>query len=343
MDDNMEKKRLVHGSLFSGIGGFDLAAEKMGWHNVFHCEIDRFCNTILNYWFPDAELFTDITKTDFSGWRGRVDILTGGFPCQPFSIAGQRKGSDDNRYLWPEMLRAVREIQPGWIVGENVGGILSMVQPGQEVEVANEQSLFGEDNRKRVVLRQEYVIETICQDLECEGYSVQPVLIPACAVGAPHRRDRVWFIAKRNTSSDTDGQRRDGRGGDRKGRYVPGNRQRNAEKDKQEREKRQSGTCQDDRADVYADRIGLEGRFYKKQKGIPRVQSEIPGPCILRDWEDFPTQSPVCGRNDGFSPGMDGITFSKWRQESVKAYGNAIVPQVAFEIFKAIELTSNSL
>ena len=98
---------MTHASLFSGIGGFDLAAEWMGWHNAFHCEINEFCTKILNYHFQDAEHYTDITRTDFSKWRGRIDVLSGGFPCQPFSLAGKRKGSDDNRYLWPQMLRAI--------------------------------------------------------------------------------------------------------------------------------------------------------------------------------------------------------------------------------------------
>lgn len=95
------------------------------------------------------------------------------------------------------MLRTIQEIRPAWVIGENVAGILTMVQPGKETEVGSQTSLFGEDNRKRILLRQEYVVETICKDLEREGYSVQPLLIPACAVGAPHRRDRVWFVAHR--------------------------------------------------------------------------------------------------------------------------------------------------
>lgn len=188
--------KLVHGSLFSGFDAPSVAASWMDWQNAFHCEINPFCNEILKYWFPDSEHYENITKTDFSQWKGRIDVLTGGFPCQPFSLAGQRKGADDNRYLWPHMLRAIREIRPAWVIGENVAGILTMVQPGKETEVGSQTSLFGKDNRKRILLRQEYVVETICKDLEREGYSVQPLLIPACAVGAPHRRDRVWFVAR---------------------------------------------------------------------------------------------------------------------------------------------------
>lgn len=121
-------------------------------------------------------------------------------PLPALQFGGKRKGADDNRYLWPQMLRAIREIRATWVVGENVAGILTMVQPGAEVEVGGQASLFGEDYRKRVLHRQEYVIETICRDLEREGYAVQPLLIPACAVGAPHRRDRIWFIAHRTNA-----------------------------------------------------------------------------------------------------------------------------------------------
>ena len=186
-----------HASLFSGIGGAEIAAEWMGWENDFHVEINPFGRKILEYWYPNSISYEDITKTDFTRWRGKIDVLTAGFPCQPFSLAGQRKGADDDRYLWPQVVRAVHEIRPAWVVGENVAGILTMVQPGEEVEVGSGASLFGEDYRKRVLLRQEYVIETVCRDLEREGYEVRPFVIPACAVGAPHRRDRVWIVAHR--------------------------------------------------------------------------------------------------------------------------------------------------
>lgn len=124
-----------HASLFSGIGGFDLAAREVGWNNVFQCEIDPFCQSVLKYYFPKTVLYEDIKRTDFTSWKGKIDVLTGGFPCQPFSVAGQRKGADDNRYLWPEMLRVIRETRPLWVIGENVAGITNMVQPGSETDV----------------------------------------------------------------------------------------------------------------------------------------------------------------------------------------------------------------
>lgn len=301
--------KLVHGSLFSGFDAPSVAASWMGWENAFHCEINPFCNEILKYWFPDSEHYEDITKTDFSQWKGRIDVLTGGFPCQPFSLAGQRKGADDNRYLWPHMLRAIREIRPDWVIGENVAGILTMVQPGKETEVGSQTSLFGEDNRKRILLRQEYVVETICKDLEREGYSVQPLLIPACAVGAPHRRDRVWFIAH-CADSRTEEVRRE-----RKDKVLS------------------DGIAPDTYCEFPSQRMlqGEKGR-YKQKIRTESLHSRS-------NWQNFPTQSPVCRGNDGLPFDVDNLTipFTKWRQESVKGYGNAIVPQVILEIFKAIE------
>ena len=140
---------MTHASLFSGIGGAEIAATWMGWRNLFHCEINPFGRKVLEYWYPNSTSYEDITKTDFSEWRGRVDVLTAGFPCQPFSVAGQRKGADDDRYLWPQVVRAVHEIRPAWVVGENVAGILTMVQPGEEVEVGSGSALFDENHLYR--------------------------------------------------------------------------------------------------------------------------------------------------------------------------------------------------
>ena len=156
---------MTHGSLFSGIGGFDLAAEMAGIENIFSCEIDEFCNKILEKNFPNAKRYRNIREFDGTPFRGTVNIVSGGFPCQPFSVAGKRQGKDDDRDLWPEMFRAIKEIRPDWVVGENVAGFVSME------------------------------LERSLSDLESAGYEVQPFIIPACAVGAPHKRDRVWIIA----------------------------------------------------------------------------------------------------------------------------------------------------
>lgn len=295
----------THASLFSGIGGAELAASWIGWTNVFHCEIQEFQRKILEYWFPNSISYEDITKTDFTEWRGRIDVLTGGFPCQPFSVAGKRKGAEDNRYLWGEMLRAIRQIQPTWVVGENVNGILSMVQPCNAVKVGRTDDLFEENYIYRT--EQQFTIDVICEDLEHAGYSVQPIVIPACAVGAPHRRDRVWIIAHRTDTGIEDLQ-----------------------------QGWQNGISE---FGVVAHAKGARSarELFGKQE---QIQSDRQNCRIDKsDFRCFPTQSPICNRDDGlpFRVADLTISFAKWRSKSIEALGNAWVPQVAFEIFKAIE------
>jgi DNA (cytosine-5)-methyltransferase 1 len=269
---------MTHGSLFSGIGGFDLASEWMGWNNIFHCEWNEFGQRVLKHHFPKSISYGDITTTDFTIHRGQIDILTGGFPCQPYSQAGKRLGKEDDRHLWPEMLRAIREIQPRWVVGENVLGLVNW----------NGGLVFDE----------------VQADLENEGYVVQPYVLPACAVNAPHRRDRVWFVAY-STDTRVKNSRRTGQNevfGLKSTSYT------------------NSARLQKTRSKQQATRIEQCGKLGK-----------------IIGWDEFPTKSPVCGSHDGIPRKLDAITFPKWREESVKAYGNAIVPQVAHQIFKAIE------
>ena len=283
-----------HASLFSGIGGFDLAAEWMGWTNVFNCEWEDFPRRVLKHHFPNATQHEDIKDLDATDYYGRIDILTGGFPCQPYSTAGKRLGTKDERHLWPEMLRVIRECSPRYVVGENVRGLV-----GWNGGV---------------------VFEEVCVDLEAEGYSVQSFVLPACAVNAPHRRDRVWFVAysdgfrlQHTQKSRSVGQ------GERKARRCAS---KSAEADG--RVRNASDTCGKRLLQPMADGE-LEGR----QRLTKRSQRTT--------WDTFPTVAPICGRNDGLPKKLDGISIPKWRRESIKAYGNAIVPQVALQIFKAIE------
>ena len=282
-------KKLRHGSLFSGIGGFDLAAEWMGWENVFHCEWNEFGQRVLKYYWPKAKSHNDIKKTDFNIYRGRIDIISGGFPCQPYSNAGKRLGKEDDRHLWPEMLRAIREIQPTWVVGENVLGLVNW----------NGGLVFDE----------------VQSDLEAKGYSVQPYVLPACAVNAPHRRDRVWFIAYSNGAKPSDNERENPK--------KKGNLRRGKTSDV-------SGELPS--IGDATDTISREREVGRKLNGMGRVREQDEGDR----WSEFPTQPPFCTGNDGLSSELDGITFSKWRQESIKGGGNAIVPQVAHQIFKAV-------
>lgn len=401
---------MTHASVFSGIGGPEVAATMLGWENLFHCEINPFGKRVLDYWYPNAESYDDITTTDFSKWRGRVDVLTGGFPCQPFSYAGRRRGAEDDRYLWPSMYRAIDEIQPTWVVAENVAGILTMVEQGDVSKVAGTASLFDafDDLRGRYELRDTFTLQRICSDLESHGYAVQPVLVPACAVGAPHRRDRVFIVARR-IASDTDNRadRRtaredEGKSGEeriqerhevrkpdepnqvrREGANdslsdTASLRQRTDDRD--DRRERPSGTCgqhipQGDTEWRLRSGIGQTGDVRDAtdaeqsadtiSEGLERQDEPRGGEIgewlhIWRDvarhhrpadeaiagcgrWANFPSVSPVHRGNDGLPFDVDRLTlsFGKWRTEALKAYGNAIVPQVMYEIFRAIEQVEN--
>ena len=211
---------MTHASVFSGIGGPEVAAAMLGWENLFHCEINPFGRKVLEYWFPKSKSYEDITKTDFTEWRGRVNVLTGGFPCQPFSYAGQRRGAEDDRYLWPHMHRCINEVQPDWVVCENVAGILTMVEQGEVSPMESQATMFDEgDILRRYRLTETFTLERISRDIEADGYEVQSVLVPACAVGAPHRRDRVFIVGHRRDTilEDTLRRRHMERGNDEQG------------------------------------------------------------------------------------------------------------------------------
>lgn len=292
-----------HGSLFSGIGGFDLAAEWMGWNNVFHCEWNPFGQKVLKHYWPNAISYGDITKTDFTIHRGAIDVLTGGFPCQPYSLAGKRKGKEDERHLWPEMLRVIREVAPTYIVGENVYGLLNW----------NGGLVFHE----------------VQADLEAEGYEVQPLLLPACAVNAPHRRDRLWFVAYSGN------QRCNNRGDNWKERHI----QTNfgvASENKSERNGRQRGISQisETFTDTCNERLQGNKRYSEDERKDTERGKGISGTIskLYRgsNFEQFPSEPPVCGGNDGIPDRVDRI----------KALGNAIVPQVALQIFEAIQMAA---
>lgn len=286
-----------HGSLFSGIGGFDLAAEWMGWENVFHCEKDSFCNTVLQYYWPDAESHKDIKNFDATRYKGHIDIVSGGFPCQPFSASGKRRGKADDRYLFPEALRIIKEVRPSWIVLENVAGLFTILEPDSLSEVEHKAVKLFCENREQatdsVIVRiQRRVLGTIISEIGAAGYVFPemedgtPVIlcIPACAVGAVHRRDRAWLVA-------------------------------------------------------YADGVGCAPQHRSEAARQERGKAAgTIGQYPFRDIRPaWPTGSPFCGRDDALSGRLHGISFSRWRTESLKAFGNAIVPGVAYELFRAVE------
>ena len=329
-----------HGSLFSGVGGFDLASEWMGWENVFHCEWNEFGQKVLKYYWPKSITYNDITKTDFSIHRGTIDILTGGFPCQPYSTAGKRLGKEDERHLWPEMCRAIREIQPTWVVGENVLGLVNW--------------------------NGGLVFEEVQADLEAEGYEVQPYVLSAASVGAPHLRQRVWFVAysnnKRRSSGLGEVQGKNGEVSEWDNNAKPSNSsiQSNAANSNNTRNStlssgdnriRKEESKERKFSQYESSRLCFEGDVTDSNStnSKTRAQREVLGQSDREKtngysnverrnkWQNFPTVSPICDGDDGISDRLDSITFPKWRNESIKAGGNAIVPQVVHQIFKAID------
>lgn len=283
---------MKHGSLFSGIGGFDLAAQWAGWENIFQVEKDEWCRKVLAKNFPTTIKFDDIKTFKGEYFNGTIDVISGGFPCQPFSTAGRRKGEADDRYLWDEMLRVISEIKPKFIVGENVAGLLSM------------------DNGK--------TLDKICLDLENEGYKIELFVIPACGVGAWHRRDRVWITANScdNTNSGNSGtlQGKNGQSGVQEWQQL----EQSIVADKIRGGKILSNTA--------SERQSGQGEYEQpintKANGERKTNNAFSS-SKREQW----TIEPELGRVANGIPN---------RMDRLKGLGNAIVPQVAYEIFKAI-------
>lgn len=323
---------ITHYDLFAGIGGFSIALEEVFYdepiRHIF-CEWESFPTAVLRQHWPDGEFWGDIAElvahtertrlqreqheTETEGRydqsdRSRCDqelqsftIVTGGFPCQPFSHAGRRKGTADDRYQWPNMFQVIRNVKPEWVIAENVRGL--------------------------VTWNEGMVLEQVCADLESEGYEVQPFIIPAVAVGAPHRRDRVWIVAHRYDQRATAGhrevQKTDGK--------IP--------------ERYDDAEPSDAANNIDAD-AGRERRQPREQEKIhtERTTSSRPQhayPDWSRNWQEVAFETCHDGLDDGISRDMGGTTISsaRWRKEGLKAYGNAIVPQVAMQIMKGIRKT----
>lgn len=278
--------------LFSGIGGFSLAARWAGWQTPVMVEWNPYCQEVLKKNFPDATIFGDIRKFDGRPYAGKIDILTGGFPCQPYSHAGKRAGNNDDRALWPEMLRVIREVAPPWIVGENVAGLLSL------------------DGGR--------VFAGILTDMENAGYCPEIYLIPAVGVGAPHERYRVWIVAHNTRLGRM-------RRADNKGLWPAGG-------------IRVGGENQGTIADANMQR--RREQHTPSEPGGPGFNSWGNHSDIWREhWYGVATR--ICGIHDGFPAGVDGTgnvpaKTKKGKAHRLEALGNAIVPQIALQIFNAI-------
>ncbi len=324
-----------HLDLFSGIGGFALAAQWVWgdeYENVGFCDNNKFCQAVLKKNFPHAKIYSDIRELSIgrliadaddggrvhaesqklAGEKGKqaqrkfaesyqLDLLTGGFPCQPFSFAGKRRGKSDDRYLWPEMLRIIQETRPRWIIGENVAGIVNLA------------------------------LDQVLADLENENYEVQPFIIPAAAVQAPHRRDRVWIVGfnaadARRERNDRSGIHKDGKL-QRRGLLSP-----------------IRGKRGETRGEIGADSAQIARNLaYAKGAGQP---GWLYGPRQVKFWGDDPgiswleAAAALCGVDDGFSAELDGfkLTAKQHRVERIKSLGNAIVPWVAKEIMETLKV-----
>ena len=268
--------------LFSGIGGFSYGLDKVGFKTVAFCEMDKYCKLVLQKHWKGVKIYNDvkeITKEKFIADGVQLpDIITGGFPCQPFSVAGKQKGTSDDRHLWPEMFRIIQELKPRWVIGENVKGLVNL-QDG-------------------------VVFETVCTDLEGEGYEVRAFNIPAAGVGAPHRRERIWIVASLEDS------RRSLRSWSKFG-----------EKDENEIRKRYAdqhqrpgSTSESNVADASTGRrASQEGEIQTRGNGT--------------EHQGWWSTEPNVGR---VANGVSGRVYR------LRALGNSIVPQIATEIGHAI-------
>ena len=293
--------------LFSGIGGFSLGLEAAGMETVAFCEQNKFCQKILAQHWPTLPIHSDITELNGYEYRGSVELVCGGFPCQPFSVAGKQLGAEDDRALWPEMLRVIREVAPRWVIGENVSGIIPME------------------------------LDKVLSDLEGEGYTCWTFVLPACAVDAHHRRDRVWVVAHSDGNSKSD---------------VPLNaetpRQLVADSKRRSGRKRvigKYGDQSDKRGEATQRRNNPEGSRLdgetvphphgsRQQRGSVSVgiQSEHSNPDISGDTRRQQT-APVWLAEPNVARVANGIPN---RSHRLKALGNAVVPPLVAEIGRIV-------
>lgn len=319
--------KLTHLSLFSGIGGIDLAAEWAGFETVGQCEWADFPTKVLEKHWPDVPRWRDIRTLNGEGFyertgRRTVDVISGGFPCQPFSVAGNQKGKEDERYLWPEMLRVIRELAPRWVIGENVPGILHIAAAD------------------------------VVKDLERIGYDVAVFAFEAAAVGARHRRERVFFVG----NAEHDG-------------HIAEQKLRSDEASSDERrEEEPQASGQSSGADRPADVSSVQGRkcrsefmentdcirrsrqnvllqqsWRTKFIGASKVTSNAARVYVERQCRGQREMQPWRGNWWSAEPNVGRVAHGiSSRVDRLKCLGNAVVPQQAYPIFKAIAELENA-
>ncbi len=287
-----------HGSLFSGIGGFDLAARWMGWENVFQVEKDKHCRAVLEKNFEGVKRYGDVREFGKEEFKGGIDIISAGFPCQPFSVSGKREGKSDDRYLWPECVRVIREFRPTYFVGENVTGIISLA------------------------------LDQVLSDLEVEGYTTETFVIPASALGAWHKRERVWILAY--STSDAKAVCPSGDYGPKRGIskvLEPENLQR---QDGSSHAEGLTAVCSDvsNTNDVRRKKPRALGQSIHPTKAEIRQTVGAIHDRFQHLWQSEPAVGRV----------VDGLPN---RVDRLRGLGNSLVPQIAFTLFQAIEALDN--
>jgi len=270
------------GSCFSGIGGFELGLEMAGFKTAWQIERDPFCLQVLQKHWPEVPKFKDIYDVKIDKLEN-VGIITGGYPCQPFSLAGKRKGEEDDRHLWPKMFEIIQNIRPNWVICENVYGHVSMG------------------------------LDEVLTDLENEAYTCQTFIVPACAKNAPHRRDRVWIVA--NNITNTSGIRRlQCSEPTERQQYIGGGKTFSISNTPDSYAPDTAGSSN------RPERRICEGSQYSESSRIP-VWDE--------PWLEVAAR--LCRVDDGVPNRVDRL----------KSLGNAIVPQIVYEIGMAIIATEN--
>ena len=326
----------THIGLFEGVGGFSLAAEMNGMHSIAAVDIDPFCQNVLAKNFPNTKIHGDVRTFNGAQYAGQCDLLTAGFPCQPFSVAGKQGGESDNRFLWPETIRVVRETRPRWCIFENVPGLLGMVEQDSVSELESETNSLFSENEKTSHSVNRRIIGRIIEDIKQAGYVLPcaadgtPIIfvVPSFAVEAIHRRDRVWIVAYLSGKSTGTHGTGAGVSGEGSGFVLqPGK-----WGDKAERIRGCNTVYANDHTN--ADGSGCEKCI------MPTVASETgfnPGPTANYGQVQYqPANKSDILRTAYGIPGGMVRHKRKHPNKTIKAMGNAIVPQVAYHIIKAI-------